>query len=148
MKRKLVPGVVSAGAVAGLAADATVADAAKMMAERGIGALAVMDGARLTHIFTERDVLVKVVAAGRDPQTTTLGEVATPDPDTLPSTAEAWQALQKMRERRYRHMPVVDNDELVAMVSIRDLHEAVLNGMQDEIRRREEMLFGTADGLA
>lgn len=148
MKRKLVPSVVSAGAVAGLGADASVAAAAKMMAEQGIGALAVMDGAKLTHIFTERDLLVKVVAAGRDPEATTLGDVATPNPDTLPPSAEAWQALQKMRERRYRHMPVVDDGALIAMVSIRDLHEAALSSMQDEIKQREEMLFGTADGLA
>lgn len=148
MKRTLVPYVVQPQEVAALGPEAMVAEAAALMAERKIGALAVITGGRLSHIFTERDVLTRVVAAGRDPATTTLAEVATPDPDTLPPTAEAAQALEKMRERRYRHMPVVEGDRLIAMVSIRDLHEAALNLLQDEVKQREAMLFGSPDGLA
>lgn len=148
MKRPLVPNVVQEQDVASLPADATVAAAAELMAEKRIGALAVTTAGAMSHIFTERDLLTRVVAKGVDPATATLGEVSTPNPDTLPPSAPALEALQKMRERRYRHMPVVDGGDLVAMVSIRDLHEAALSVLEDEVKQREEMMFGAAGGLA
>lgn len=148
MERKLVPDVVSPQLVRRLPGDATVRDAAKTMAEHRIGALVITADEKLTHIFTERDLLMRVVAPGLDPDKTALIDVATSEPDTLPPDANARAALDLMRRRRYRHLPIVEDGQIVAIVSIRDLQDVALSMLEDDVRQRDAMIFGTADGLA
>ena len=113
------------GSVAALGPEATVLDAATLMNERGIGSVVVIDDKkRLAGIFTERDVLRRVVAEERDPVTTKLAEVmTTPVACAAPHTTLD-EIRQVMRKRRIRHMPVADRKRVVGMVSIGDLNKA------------------------
>src|SRR3546814_11024537 len=94
------------------------------MAERHIGAVLIGEGNRLQGIFTERDLLIRVIARGLDPDATQLKEVMTPDPDTVGPNDWASLALERMRSSGYRHVPVVDDGIVVGIVSLRDLYAA------------------------
>ncbi|AWK86306.1 CBS domain-containing protein [Azospirillum thermophilum] len=141
--RKLIPDVVKQQDLTTLPPDATVRDAAILMAEKRIGAVLVTEGRRLTGIFTERDLTARVVAAGRDPAATRLGEVMTRGPDTLEPSATAFSAMELMDRHNYRHLPVVDRDEVVGIVSIRDLSAVVRAHLEEELRDREAFIFGS-----
>lgn len=141
--RKLMPDVIQKQELVCLPADTIVRTAAMLMAERRIAAIMVTEGRRLTGIFTERDLAVRVVAGGKDPATTTLGEVMTRNPDTLGPHAAASEALDLMERHRYRHLPVVQNDEVVGIISIRDLFAVVREQLESEIKDREEFMFGS-----
>ncbi len=103
-----------------LAPSASVREAAQLMSETHIGALLVMDAGRLVGIFTERDALNRVLAEGRDPDSTPLSEVMTRDPLTLSPQTAATLALDLMGETGFRHLPVVEDDEVHGMISLRD----------------------------
>ena len=103
-----------------LAPSASVREAARLMSENHIGALLVMDEGRLAGIFTERDALNRVLAEGRDPDSTPLSEVMTRDPLTLSPQTAATQALRLMGEVGFRHLPVVEDDEVYGIISLRD----------------------------
>ncbi len=103
-----------------LSSSASVREAAQLMSENHIGALLVMDEGRLAGIFTERDALDRVLAEGRDPDSTSLSEVMTRDLVTLGPQTAATLALHVMGEVGFRHLPVVENDEVYGIISLRD----------------------------
>ncbi len=103
-----------------LAPSASVREAAQLMSENNIGALVVMDEGHLVGIFTERDVMNRVVAVGRNPDSTPLSEVMTRDLVVLGPKAEETLALHVMNEVGLRHLPVVENDEVCGIISLRD----------------------------
>jgi CBS domain-containing protein len=107
-------------AVVAEAADDTVADAARKMREQQTGSLLVMDGARLAGIFTERDVL-KAVALGHDPATTPLKDRMTTDVVTIAPDAKLREAAAMMASKWIRHLPVVEGEKVVGVISQRDL---------------------------
>lgn len=147
MHRRIVPDIVSNQSISTVQTTMTVRDAAREMAAKRIGALMITDQGRLQGIFTERDVMTKVVAAGRDPDTTTLGDVMTRDPDTVRPDSLAVKALEMMRESGYRHLPVVEAEgRIVGIVSIRDLYFAVKTDLEEDIQEREAFLFGSGYG--
>ena len=111
-------------AVASLPPGATVLDAAKLMNERHIGSVVVVDRGRLVGIFTERDVLRRIVAATRDPARTKLEEVMTTQVACATPKTRLDEIRAVMREKRIRHMPVVDGGLVIGMVSIGDLNRA------------------------
>ena len=100
--------------------DTCVRDAASLMVEHRIGALAVVRGTRLVGIFTERDVLARVLLAGRDPERTVLREVMTPEPLTIDIDQSLRRALHLMQNHDIRHLPVEEGGVPVGMVSTRD----------------------------
>ena len=100
--------------------DTTVAEAARIMRSRRVGALLVMEGARLAGIFTERDALFRVLAEGRDAQTTLLHDVMTRDPRTISPDRPFGHALHIMYEGGFRHVPVVADGRAIGVVSARD----------------------------
>jgi len=102
--------------------DATVLEAAQIMAERGIGALAVLapDGA-LVGIFSERDVMARVVARGLVPAETRVASVMTRDPHRLSPGDTIFEAQELMQSAGCRHVPIVDRGRYVGMISMRDL---------------------------
>jgi CBS domain-containing protein len=100
---------------------ATVRDVARTMSDRNIGAIAVLDSGKLVGIFSERDVLTRIVAEGRDADDTRVDSVMTKDIIVAAPTDDINEALQKMRECNCRHLPVVQSGNLVGMISIRDL---------------------------
>jgi CBS domain-containing protein len=97
--------------------------AVKRMTERNIGAAAVLDGGKLAGIFSERDLMARVVAPGLDPDATPVSRVMTRDLLVANPAEDFDSALQKMHSIGSRHLPVVEDGKLVGMISIRDLLE-------------------------
>jgi CBS domain-containing protein len=97
---------------------ATVKEACCRMRERSVGAVLVAQGkTRLMGIFTGRDAVGRVLAEGRDPAKTILGDVMTPKPDTMTPGKTAIEALRQMSDGGYRHIPVVEKGKLLGVVS-------------------------------
>jgi CBS domain-containing protein len=118
-----------------LRASATVLDAAKFMAERRIGAVCVLDeDGKLTGVFSERDLLNRVVVPRSDPAAMQLGEVASPVRAVIHCDETPHQALERMEEIGSRHLPVMDGEDWVGMLSIRDLLRVEINEQGDELR--------------
>lgn len=99
----------------------TVRDAAQKMKKAGVGCIAVIDGKKLAGVFTERDVLNRVVAAGLDPAATPLSQVMTPDPVAIDSEEKLDKVFATLAERRFRHLPITEGGAIVGMVSLTDL---------------------------
>lgn len=126
----------------------TVASAARKMRDLNLGAVLVVSGSRLSGIFSERDLLCRVVAEGRDPACTALGEVATPDPVTVPANASIRRCAELIRERGFRHLPVVDGEgRPVGILSTRDFLQFVVSELEELIdrARREARLEELTD---
>jgi CBS domain-containing protein len=129
-------------AVFSITEDATAMDAAKVMNDHHIGALVVTRGEKVVGIFTERDILNRVVARQRDPAETVVRDVmTTPVACCAPGTSRA-ECRSVMRGRRIRHLPVVDDDRLVGMISIGDIIEDEGAEQQETIRYLYEYMHG------
>src|SRR5687768_10576771 len=113
----------------------TVRNAAERMAERNIGAVAVVDDGALKGVFSERDIMSRVVAKGLNPDDTTVAAVMTKEILVGNPRENVDSALQKMHSIGCRHLPVVENGKLVGMLSIRDLLE------MDDAQQREKATF-------
>jgi CBS domain-containing protein len=149
MDTKIVPGVIREQSLATLNPADSVMDAVNLMTERKIGAVIIVDNsAKLAGIFTERDLVNRVVAKGLDAATVPLSKVMTANPDTLGPNDTAMNALNLMSARRYRHLPVIDGDTVIGMVSIRDLFNVVKAELEEDLREREKFIFGSDYGVA
>lgn len=131
--------------VVGVGPATTVAVAVKRMNESRIGSVLVLDGARLLGILTERDVLVRVVAAGRDARTTLVEEVMTRDLVRVGPGETVEEAMLVMSRARCRHLPVMEGEELLGIVSIGDLLSWLVRHQQHRI---EGLLRFVAEGPA
>jgi CBS domain-containing protein len=109
-----------------------------MAAER-VGSLLIVAHGRLAGIFTERDLLNRVVAPGLDPERTRLAEVMTRDPQTIAPDRPISHALHMMYEGGFRHMPVVEDGKPLGMISIRDALGAELTEFESELQRRDTL---------
>jgi CBS domain-containing protein len=114
--------------------DTSVSDCVRMMTAEKIGALIVMDGERLIGIFTERDALNKVLATGRDPVSTKVSEVMTKDPFCIPPATTVGEAMELVTKRRIRHLPVVENGKVLAVVSSGDLTHWLVKDQLGEVQ--------------
>ncbi|PWB44894.1 MAG: histidine kinase [Dehalococcoidia bacterium] len=123
---------------------ATVSEAVREMNEKGVGSLLVMGDRRPAGIFTERDVLRRVVDADHDPALTRVGEVMTRDIAIIDPAWHVEDAMRLMTDRRLRHLPVMDGDDLVGMISIGDLLRWVTINQEDHIRAMTEYINGRA----
>jgi len=122
--KRLVPlrAVFPAGAaIHGVASDTTVADCVRQMTAKKIGALIVQDGGKVKGIFTERDALTRVLAAGLDPVRVRVAEVMTRDPTSVTPDMTVDAAMALITRRRFRHLPVMQDGRLLAVVSSGDL---------------------------
>jgi len=119
--------------------SASVAAAARLMADANVGALLVVEKDHLKGIFTERDVLTRVVAKGLDPATTPLSRVMTANPDTISPDKPFGQALIMMYDHGYRHMPVVDGGKPIGIVSMRDAAPPELKDLEVDVEQREHI---------
>ncbi len=120
MSQRKVRDVIVRKEVFQLPAEATVRSASRLMAEQGIGAVLVMKDDAIQGIFSERDALKRVLAEDLDPDTTTLAEVMTREMVTLDPDAFAVDALRLMSQVGIRHLPIVDREKVVGMISLRD----------------------------
>ena len=123
-----------------VAKTVTVVEAARTMKRHNIGALLVVDGSRLCGIFTERDALFRVLAAGRDPSATTVSQVMTTQPQTIHPDKPFLHALRIMHVGRFRHLPVVEDGRPLGMVSSRDALDEDLYELRTNLAQREDML--------
>jgi CBS domain-containing protein len=114
--------------------EATVLDAVRKMNEERIGALLVMDNDQLVGIFTERDVLCRIVDQRQNPDETRVAAVMTPQPVVVKADATVEEAMAIVTEKRCRHLPVVDQDGLAGLVSIGDLTHWVTRNQEYHIQ--------------
>ena len=124
--------------------ETTVDAAARLMAQRKVGAIMVVESQKLVGIFTERDAVFRVVAQGRDARTTTLTEVMTASPFTVDPDKSFGYALLLMHEKGFRHMPVLDGGRLVGMVSARNALDPDLEEFVHEANRRKQFMLERA----
>ncbi len=119
---------------------ASVLEAAKRMTAENVGALVILDGDKLVGIFTERDLMKKIVAQGKDPAKSCVADEMTAKValGTLSMTVE--EALRTMKQAKCRHLPIVDQGKLMATVSIRDLIEVDWREKKDEVRWMKEYI--------
>ena len=115
VKDVMTPGAVSCGV------RDTAADAAQLMKQQAIGDVLVLDDGRLCGMVTDRDIVVRVVAEGRDPNNTPLGAICSSDVVTVRPDDDAKHAVQLMTERAVRRLPIVDGDKIVGIVTMGDL---------------------------
>jgi CBS domain-containing protein len=102
----------------------TVHDAARAMRRGGFGAVVVTEEGHVRGILTDRDIVVRVIAEGKDPTSTEIREAFTTEPTTLSPDDSADDAVQALRDAHVRRLPVVENDRVVGIVSIGDLAQA------------------------
>ena len=132
MLRRIIPDVIRGQRVIYLGGQATAREAAKLMRKHNVGAVLIIEDDVLKGILTVNDMTYRVIAEGLDPDTTLLGEVMTPDPDTVSSDTMAIDALRLMQDGNYRHLPVVDGGRVLGIVSRRDFHGLEKARLDDE----------------
>lgn len=122
--------------------EATVAAAVQLMNERNVGAVCVVEDGKLCGIFTERDVLRRVIDGCLDPDTTPLFDVMTRQLTVIGPNATVTDALAAVNSRNCRHLPVLEGDELVGVLSIRDLTAWIVDGQEHQIAELVDYIYG------
>ena len=126
-----------------LSPDAPVLEAIRLMADKSIGALLVMDGDQLLGILSERDYARKVILMGRSSKDTPVSAIMTPAPlVTVSSHSRTKECMRRMTDRRIRHLPVVDNGKVVGMLSIGDLVRSIIEGLEGEVEQLKQYIAG------
>ena len=122
--------------------DASVFDAIKLMAERSIGSLLVMDGDELKGIVTERDYARKVIIKGRASDTTPVADIMTTNLITASPEQTVNECMTLMSGKRIRHLPVIADGKVAGIISIGDLVQAIISDQQEEIEQLEQYISG------
>lgn len=122
--------------------DSTVLDALKLLAEKQIGSLVVMDGDTLAGIFSERDFARKVGMTGRPPEAVKVYEVMSEKVTTVSPHQSVQDCMELMTERRIRHLPVLENGQLVGIVSIGDIVKDIIEELQLMVEQLENYITG------
>jgi CBS domain-containing protein len=125
--------------------EQTVLDVAHAMVERNIGAVPVLRNGQLVGIFSERDLMKRVVVAGRDPRATRISEVMTEDPLTVSPDQDLETCMFLMRRHGFRHLPICDGKQLRGVISLRDLLFHDLSEKDDEVRMMRAYIHSTPD---
>ena len=125
-----------------IAPHASVYEALETMATNGIGALIVMDGVDLLGIFSERDYARKVILTGRSSRETPVGEIMSSPAVTVYPQTTVDECMQRMTDKRCRHLPVVDDGKVVGIVSIGDLVHWIISAQDHAIRQLEDYICG------
>ncbi len=138
--RKTLSDLINPGKLISLPGDAAAALAARKMMECQVGAVVVQSGGKLLGIVTERDINFRVVAIGRDPTTTSLADIMTKNPKTMPPETPVVEALNLMQKNGYRHVPVVEEGKVIAIVSLRDIFMEVRRSLEQDIQDSDEFI--------
>lgn len=125
-----------------IASAATAREAAKYLEGKEVGAVAVVDDGQLRGILSERDLVQRIIAVGADSSRVTVGEIMTANPVTMQANQTLTDALAEFRTRKFRHLPIMDGDKLVGMLSVRDLYAAIQSELEDDLHEREALIFG------
>ena len=120
--------------------DTSVTECVRLMTAGKFGALIVMDGGRLIGIFTERDALNKVLAGSLDPSNTKVSKVMTKDPYCIGPSTTVGDAMHVITERRFRHLPIVDNGKVLAVISSGDLTRWLVQDKMGEVQELVDLV--------
>lgn len=122
----------------------TVAEAVREMSDRNVGSVVVLDNGRLTGLLTERDVITRVVAAGRQPDLTCVADVMTRHPVVVTPRATVEEVMQLFTEKRCRQIPVMDedSDRLVGLISIGDVTRWLVESQRNEVNHLRQYIAG------
>lgn len=120
----------------------TVFDAVKLMAEKGVGALLVMDGGKLVGIITERDYARKIILAGKTSRESFVGDVMTRKVLCVPPDRAVDECMALMTDKRARHLPVIEHKQVIGVISIGDLVKATINEQQFLIEQLQQYISG------
>lgn len=123
----------------------TVLETVRAMVERNIGAVPVLHNGKVVGIFSERDLMKRVVAEGHDPRSTCMAEVMTDDPMTINMNEDLETCMDLMRRHNFRHLPVCHEGHLIGMVSLRDVLLHDLDSKDDEVRMMRAYIHSTPD---
>ncbi|HEX6141105.1 MAG TPA: CBS domain-containing protein [Geminicoccaceae bacterium] len=136
MRHRRVKEIMSEAAVRRLPPTASVREAIHLMDQHNVGCVVVMERDVLVGIFTERDLVRRVIARGLEPDRTLLFEVMSREPDTIAPGESVDEVIRRMDEFGYRHMPVVERGSVVGLVSLRDCSIDDLAAMAHELEDR------------
>jgi CBS domain-containing protein len=126
-----------------IAPEASVFEAIKLMAEKDIGSLVVMSGGKLAGLFTERDYTRKVALQGKTSKETSVGEIIPIKVVTITPEDSVEDCMRLMTEHRVRHLPVVEGDHVVGMISIGDLVNWIISAQKAQIEQMEQYISGS-----
>ena len=125
---------------------AMVSEAVRLMADHNVGIVIVLDGSRPAGVFSERDVVRRVLHEGRDPARTPLGEVMTGSVITGDAEMDYESAMRAMDEAGIRHLPVTSGSRMLSMISVRDLMRAAIRDREEEVQHLRECLYQVPAG--
>ncbi len=125
-----------------IAPDASVYDAIHLMAEKAVGALIVMDGPNLVGVISERDYARKIILEGRSSENTKISEIMSSEVITVGPDNKIEECMAMMTERRIRHLPVLDGDEVLGVISLGDLVKYIIAEQQFVIEQMERYING------
>jgi CBS domain-containing protein len=144
---KAIRHIIEGREVLAVEADRSVLDAAGYMADRVIGAVPVLDDGRVVGMFTERDLMTRVVVPGKDPSRIPVRDVMTRDVVTAHPDERYAECIRKMTRVHCRHLPVVEDDRLLGTVSLRDLLAVNLEERESELRHLTEYVQSVPPGM-
>lgn len=122
--------------------ESSVHDALVLMAEKNTGSVLVAENNKLVGIFTERDYARKVNLKGRSSNTTAIKEVMTPNPITISMDTHIDQCMSIMSSKKIRHLPIVDGDEMIGVISIGDVVKFIIEEQKGIIEQLEHYITG------
>jgi CBS domain-containing protein len=122
--------------------DATVYDALKAMAEKNVGALVVFDGDKLVGMVSERDYARKIVLKSKLSKDTPIKEIMSPNVVTVTPDKDIEECMGLMTEKRYRHLPVVEGERVVGIISIGDIVKGIIDHKEYIIEQLEDYIRG------
>jgi CBS domain-containing protein len=125
-------------------AGQTVLEVTRRMTEFRVGAILVLEGGELRGIFSERDLMTRVVVPGLDPARIHVGDVMTQNPTTIDENATCQDAVAQMQVHGCRHLPVLRTGEVVGLISMRDLTAVELEARDEEIHHMRAYISGAA----
>ena len=145
---KPISDLVSERPLYSITPNKTVAEAAQFMAEKNIGALPVVEEGRLVGIFSERDIITRVIAKGVDPAATTVHGVMTSNITVADADETHASCLKKMQQVHCRHLPIVSGEQLIGMVSLRDLLMMDLDEKEQNLEYLHSYIYTVPPGTA
>ena len=120
----------------------TVYDTIKLMADKNVGALVVLEGEKLTGIISERDYARKVILKGKSSRETAVKEIMSSDVVTIRPNQSIEECMALMTHKRVRHLPVLEGDKLLGMISIGDIVKAIISEQEYTIKQLENYITG------
>ena len=132
----------TAAEVVSIGPDAAVLDALKLLADRGIGAVLVIDAGALVGILSERDYARKIILNGRSSKDTAVREIMSAPVVTVAPGDSIHHCMKKVTEHRIRHLPVMDGDRCVGVLSIGDLVKAVIDDQAEQLEQLQKYIAG------